>query len=55
MGSKLVSVKMSDEIVAMLDDVARMLGKSRGEVIRNAVVEYLVKFMCIKSMSGCKK
>lgn len=39
--NKLVTIKISEAIVEVLDLIANMYGKSRSEVVREAIISYL--------------
>ena len=41
MGLRVISVKMEEELIELLDSYARKLRVSRSEIIRNAVEELL--------------
>lgn len=40
---RLISVKMHEELVEKIDDLAMELGITRSELIRAAIIEYLKK------------
>ena len=41
MALRVVSIKMEEELVELLDELARRRGLSRSELIRRAVLEYI--------------
>ena len=42
-GTRLITVKIAEIIVEALDAIARCEGRSRSEVIREAIIKYLVE------------